>query len=31
MQALCTIYIVGLNMILTGFSDSAVTVLGAIL
>ena len=28
MQALCTIYIVGLNMILTGFSDSAVTVLG---
>lgn len=26
MQALCTIYIVGLNMILTGFSDSAVTV-----
>lgn len=28
MQALCTIYIVGLNMILTGFPDSAVTVLG---
>ena len=28
MQALCTIYIVGLNMILTSFSDSAVTVLG---
>ena len=28
MQALYTIYIVGLNMILAGFSDSAVTVLG---
>lgn len=28
MQALYTVYIVGLNMILAGFSDSAVTVLG---
>ena len=28
MQALYTIYIVGLNMILAGFSDAAVTVLG---
>ena len=28
MQSLYTVYIVGLNMILSGFSDSAVTVLG---
>ncbi len=28
MQALYTVYIVGLNMILAGFSDAAVTVLG---